>query len=76
MSGTTDSLQSPVPRLSLRVEEAAAALGVSDDFYRDNIAGELRIVRRGRVRLVAIAELQRWLNENAELLFDERRAAV
>jgi len=75
MSRTQERLQSPIPRLSLRVEEAAAALGVSDDFYRDHVAADLRVVRRGRLRLVAITELQRWLDENAERLFDDREAA-
>lgn len=55
---------SPVPRLSLRVAEAAAALGVSEDFYADYVAPEVKIVRRGRLKLVAVTELQRWLDEN------------
>lgn len=63
---------SPIPRLSLRVEEAAAALGVSDDFYREHIAGDLRIVRRGKLRLVAVTEPQRWLEDNAEHLLEGR----
>ena len=52
-------------RLSLRLAEAAAALGVSHDFFQKNVAPEVRIVRRGRVRLVPISELQRWLDRNA-----------
>jgi hypothetical protein len=27
---------------------------------------EVKIVRRGRVKLVAVAELERWLSENGE----------
>ena len=69
------SRQHGVPRLALRVEEAAAALGVSDDFYRDHVAADLRTVRKGRLRLVAVTELQRWLDANAEVLFDVRQAA-
>jgi excisionase family DNA binding protein len=53
------------PRLSLRIEEASAALGVSPDYFRENIAPELRIVRDGRLRLVPVAELQRWLERHA-----------
>lgn len=68
------SRQLGVPRLALRVDEAAAALGVSDDFYREHVAPDLRITRRGRVRLVAVTELQRWLEDNAETLLDDRRA--
>ena len=75
MSGSAHKVQSAVPRLALRVEEAAAALGVSDDFYREYVAPDLKITRRGRVRLVAVTELQRWLEHNAEGLLDVRRAA-
>jgi hypothetical protein len=69
------SLRSGVPRLALRVEEAAASLGISDDAYREHVAPFVRIVRRGRLKLVAVEELERFLNENAERLLDDRRAA-
>ena len=55
-----------VPRLALRPEEAAAAVGVSADYFRAHIAPELRWVRRGRAKLVAISELQAWLIRNSE----------
>jgi hypothetical protein len=51
--------------------EAPAALGVSHDFFREHIAGELRWVRRGRKKLVSLRELERWLDENAARLFEE-----
>lgn len=56
----------PVPRVALRFpEEVAAALGVSADFVQDHgLAAELRVVRRGRLKLVSVAELQRWADEN------------
>lgn len=59
----------PVPRVALRwPEEVAAALGVSADFVQDHgLAGELRIVRRGRVKLVPVAELERWAAAVSEL---------
>jgi hypothetical protein len=62
------------PRLALNVEEACAALGVSWDFWHDHIAPEVRIVRRGRRKLVAVSELQRWLDRNSELVIDQRAA--
>ena len=65
------SLQAQVPRLALRVEEAARALGVSDDFYREHVAPELEIVRRGRVKLVPVTSLQRWLEANAGRVLEE-----
>jgi excisionase family DNA binding protein len=52
-------------RLALSPDEAAAALGVSRDFFDKHVLPELRVVRRGRKVLVSIAELERWLAKNA-----------
>jgi excisionase family DNA binding protein len=54
--------------LALTPTEAAGALGVSLDFFNEHVAHELRWVHRGRKRLVAVAELGRWLDEHAERL--------
>jgi excisionase family DNA binding protein len=59
-------------RLALRVEEAAKALGVSHDFFAEHIAPELRFVRLGRVKLVAVSEIERWLDRNAAYALDMR----
>lgn len=59
------TLVAGVPRLALRPDEAAAALGVSEDFFREHVLPELRTVRRGRLRLVAVAELERWMERSA-----------
>jgi excisionase family DNA binding protein len=53
------------PRLSVSPDEAAAVLGVSRDYFDEHVIGELRVVRRGRRILVALAELERWLDESA-----------
>jgi hypothetical protein len=55
----------PVPRLALTREEAAAALGVSLTFFAAHIQPELRVVRRGSVRIVPARELERWLEREA-----------
>ncbi len=54
-----------VPRLALRREEAAAALGVSADHFDHHVRHEVRAVRRGRVALYPVAELEGWLSKNA-----------
>jgi excisionase family DNA binding protein len=54
-----------VPRLALSPDEAAAALGVSRDYLDEHIGGELRWVRRGRRKLVAVVEIERWLERSA-----------
>lgn len=61
-----------IPRLSLTPSEAAAALGVGEEFFRTEIRPELRIVRRGRKALIPVAELRRWVEENAAPVLEER----
>jgi excisionase family DNA binding protein len=60
-------------RLALTKAEAAAALGVSIDSFERHVQPNLRIVRRGRLRLIPVAELDRWLRENAALALEEER---
>ncbi|MGD0713099.1 MAG: DNA-binding protein [Gaiellaceae bacterium] len=53
-------------RITLMPAEAAAALGVSRDFFDDHVKPELRVVRRGRLVLIPVRELERWAEANAE----------
>jgi excisionase family DNA binding protein len=53
------------PRLALSPDEAAGVLGVSRDYLDQHVLSELRIVRRGRRILIALAELERWLDHSA-----------
>lgn len=59
-----------IPRVTLRPEEAAQALGVSRDFFDESIAPELRVIRRGRLKLYAVAELERWADATAERVLE------
>jgi hypothetical protein len=58
-------LATTVPRIALTPPEAAAAIGVGPDFFDANVAPELRLIRRGRKRLVPVVELERWVAESA-----------
>lgn len=60
-------------RLALSKREAADALGVSVDFLEEHVMHELRVVRRGRRRLIPVRELERWLEENALRVLDGER---
>ena len=51
------------PRLALRPEQAAQALGVSRSFFFAAILPELRVVSCGRLRLVPVTELETWLDQ-------------
>jgi len=56
-----------LPRLSVSPGEAAEMLGVSRDYFDEHVIQELRIVRRGRRILIALAELERWLDRAATI---------
>jgi excisionase family DNA binding protein len=60
-------------RLAYSKREAADALGVSVDFLEQHVMHELRVVRRGRRRLIPVRELERWLDENAARVLDAER---
>jgi len=62
------------PRLAVSPDEAAAILGVSRDYFDEHVIGELRVVRRGRRILVPLAEIERWVDENAALTLPENAA--
>jgi len=62
----------PVPVLALSPEGAAAALSVGRTFFDEQIAPELRWVRRGRRKFVAVSELERWLEESAARVSEAR----
>jgi excisionase family DNA binding protein len=55
-----------VPRVALTRAEAAESIGVSLNTFERHVQPELRLVRRGKVRLVPVAELEAWVERNAE----------
>lgn len=64
-------LATSIPRVCLTPPEAAAALGVGPDFFDAEVAPELKVIRRGRKRLIPLTELERWTAENATRIGDE-----
>ena len=52
--------------IALSKAEAAAALSMSVDSLERYVLPDLRVIRRGRLVLIAVAELERWANDNAE----------
>jgi hypothetical protein len=63
------------PRLALRRSEAAAALGMSINSFERHVQPELRLVRRGSLRLIPVREIERWLADNADLAVELDRPA-
>ena len=63
------------PRLSLTVEEAAEAVGMSESSFKRHVQPELRIVRRGSLRIIPIPEIEKWLESNATMAATTRAAS-
>jgi hypothetical protein len=51
----------------LTVEEAAEAVGMSESSFKRHVQPELRIVRRGSLRIIPVPEVEKWLESNATL---------
>jgi hypothetical protein len=58
-------MKRPVPRLALRADEAAVSLDMSTDHFERQVADGLRPIYVGRVKVYAVAELERWLERQA-----------
>jgi hypothetical protein len=58
----------PIPRVALTREEAAASIGMSLSSFERYVQPEIRLIRRGGLRVVPVAELARWAEGAAESL--------
>jgi hypothetical protein len=56
--------------LALTKPEAAAAIGMSVDSFERYALRELRVVRKGRLVLVPVREIERWLERSAALTLE------
>ena len=56
-------------RMTLTPTEAATVLGVSRSFFYTHILPELRVIRIGRKRLIAMRELERWTERESVGVF-------
>jgi hypothetical protein len=61
---------SAIPRLALTPSEAAAALGMGLTSFKKYVQPQVRIVRRGKLRVIPVGELERWADENADRVVD------
>lgn len=59
-----------VPPLALTRAEAADCLGISVDSFERYVQPEIRLIRRGRIRLIPFRELERWAKENASFTLE------
>lgn len=59
-------MASAVPPIALTKKEAAAALGISINSLERHVIPGVRVIRRGKLVLIPVRELTRWVDENAE----------
>ena len=50
--------------------EAAEMLSMSVDSFERFVQEDVKLVRQGRLVLVPVAELERWVRENAAITLD------
>ena len=60
-----------VPRVALTRQEAAASLGMGLTSFEQYVQPHVKIVRRGKLRVIRVAELERWAEENEERVLDD-----
>jgi hypothetical protein len=58
---------SGAPAVALRIPDAAAACGVSEDHFNRHIRPHLRLISSGALTLVPVAELEKWAEIAAEM---------
>lgn len=60
------SVQPAAAPLAMTRSDAAAALGMSLTSFEQYVQPHIGLVRKGRLRVVPVAELERWVAENTE----------
>lgn len=61
----TEIVISTVP-IAVTRETAAQMLGMSIDSFERHVQPDVRLIRRGKLRLVPVEELRKWAEANAE----------
>lgn len=56
-----------VPRVALTKAEAATSLGMSIDSLERHVLDEVRVIRKGKLVLIPVLELERCIERNAAL---------
>jgi hypothetical protein len=67
-------MKRPVPRIALTREEAATSLGMGLTSFETHVQPHVRLIRRGKLRLIPVAELERWAEQNADITLPVERS--
>ena len=65
--GKSNRQISSVDPVAVTRRQAATMVGMSLDSFERHVQPEIRIVRRGAMRLIPVAEIARWVERNAAL---------
>ena len=60
-----------VPRIALSYAEAAEALGMGQTSFEKYVLPDVKVIYRGKLRLVPVPELERWADQNADRVLAE-----
>lgn len=69
MTDPTPEAEPPV--LALSIEQAATSLGISVNTFRRHVLPHVRTIAVGKVRIVPVVELERWMYLYADFDDDE-----
>lgn len=64
---TASKRSRPVDPIALTRTEAARSVGMSVVSFDRYVMPDLKVIRRGTILLVPVAELRRWVERNASL---------
>jgi hypothetical protein len=68
---TTPRQPTDVPSLALPIDQAAASLGLSENHFRHHVLPQVRSIKLGKLRIVPVIELERWLYLNGRFADEE-----
>jgi hypothetical protein len=66
----SDTLSVAAQPIAVKLETAASMVAMSPDSFDRYVRPHIKVIRRGRVVVVPVAELERWCRENAENIWN------
>jgi hypothetical protein len=64
------------PRHAYTKQEAADSLGISVDSFEKYVQPHVRLVRKGKHRMIPVPEVEKWLDRNADDPLRRKRASA
>lgn len=71
MSGRRKTAR-PIRPIAYRLPEAAASLAMSEDHFNRHVRPSVRVVKAGTLTLFPVSELEKWVDDEAQLEIGRR----